>query len=148
MFCPFCESEDSEEREDGVIETSGEENGTAEGTVQAAGAGQPVSRMAAAEGAAQKKVTKVCPNCGGEIPMTVNTSATQCPYCDNYVIVDDQISGAYTPHMLIPFHMGKEVCKKLIRDKFEKCIFAPTDFLSEVRMNGIYGEYVPFWFYD
>ena len=32
MFCPFCESEDSEEREDGVIETSGEENGTAEGT--------------------------------------------------------------------------------------------------------------------
>ena len=25
MFCPFCESEDSEEREDGVIETSGEE---------------------------------------------------------------------------------------------------------------------------
>ena len=79
MFCPFCESEDSEEREDGVIETSGEENGTAEGTVQAAGAGQPVSRMAAAEGAAQKKVTKVCPNCGGEIPMTVNTSATQCP---------------------------------------------------------------------
>lgn len=60
MFCPFCESEDSEEREDGVIETSGEENGTAEGTVQAAGAGQPVSRMAAAEGAAQKKVTKVC----------------------------------------------------------------------------------------
>lgn len=128
MFCPFCESEDSEEREDGVIETSGEENGTAEGTVQAAGAGQPVSRMAAAEGAAQKKVTKVCPNCGGEIPMTVNTSATQCPYCDNYVIVDDQISGAYTPHMLIPFHMGKEVCKKLIRDKFEKCIFAPTVF--------------------
>lgn len=65
MFCPFCESEDSEEREDGVIETSGEENGTAEGTVQAAGAGQPVSRMVAAEGAAQKKVTKVCPNCGG-----------------------------------------------------------------------------------
>ncbi len=148
MFCPFCESEDSEEREDGVIETSGEENGTAEGTVQAAGAGQPVSRMVAAEGAAQKKVTKVCPNCGGEIPMTVNTSATQCPYCDNYVIVDDQISGAYTPHMLIPFRMGKEVCKKLIRDKFEKCIFAPTDFLSEVRMNGIYGDYVPFWFYD
>ena len=71
-----------------------------------------------------------------------------CIRDSNYVIVDDQISGAYTPHMLIPFHMGKEVCKKLIRDKFEKCIFAPTDFLSEVRMNGIYGEYVPFWFYD
>ena len=64
MFCPFCESEDSEERQDGVIETSGEENGAAEGTTQV-GAGQPVSRMAAAEGESQKKVTKVCPNCGG-----------------------------------------------------------------------------------
>lgn len=147
MFCPFCESEDSEERQDGVIETSSEENGAAEGTTQA-GAGQPVSRMAAAEGESQKKVTKVCPNCGGEIPMTASTSATQCPYCDNYVIVDEQIAGAYTPHMLIPFRMGKEGCKKLIRDKFEKCIFAPTDFLSEVRLNGIHGDYVPFWFYD
>lgn len=147
MFCPFCESEDSEEREDGVIETSGEENGTA-GEQPTAETGQPVSRMVAAEGESQKKVTKVCPNCGGEIPMTASTSATQCPYCDNYVIVDDQISGAYTPHMLIPFRMGKEACKKLIRDKFEKCVFAPTDFLSEVRMNGICGDYVPFWFYD
>ena len=47
MFCPFCESEDSEEREDGVIETSGEENGAAEGTTQV-GAGQrnPASRSA------------------------------------------------------------------------------------------------------
>ena len=142
MFCPFCESEDSEERQDGVIETSGEENGAAEGTTQV-GAGQPVSRMAAAEGESQKKVTKVCPNCGGEISMTASTSATQCPYCDNYVIVDEQIAGAYTPHMLIPFRMGKEGCKKLIRDKFEKCIFAPTDFLSEVRLNGIHGDYVP-----
>lgn len=29
MFCPFCESEDSEERQDGVIETSGDENSIA-----------------------------------------------------------------------------------------------------------------------
>lgn len=148
MFCPFCESEDSEERQDGVIETSGDENSIASEASQAAGADQPKGKLSAAEGEALKKVNKVCPNCGGEIPMTASTSATQCPYCDNYVIVDDQIAGSYTPHMLIPFRMGKEGCKKLIRDKFEKCIFAPTDFLSEVRLNGIHGDYVPFWFYD
>ena len=148
MFCPFCESEDSEERQDGVIETSGDENSIASEASQAAGADQPEGKLSAAEGEALKKVNKVCPNCGGEIPMTASTSATQCPYCDNYVIVDDQIAGSYTPHMLIPFRMGKEGCKKLIRDKFEKCIFAPTDFLSEVRLNGIHGDYVPFWFYD
>ena len=152
MFCPFCESEDSEEREDGVIVTSEAENGqpasgvvdakTQEGGTTGATA-QPKSAVNA-----QQKVTKVCPNCGGEIPMTAATSATQCPYCDNYLIVDDQISGVYTPHMLIPFKMGKEGCKQLIRSKFEKCVFAPTDFLSEVRLNGIHGDYVPFWFYD
>lgn len=152
MFCPFCESEDSEEREDGVIVTSEAENGqpasgvvdakTQEGGTTGATA-QPKSAVNA-----QQKVTKVCPNCGGEIPMTAAISATQCPYCDNYLIVDDQISGVYTPHMLIPFKMGKEGCKQLIRSKFEKCVFAPTDFLSEVRLNGIHGDYVPFWFYD
>ena len=105
MFCPFCESEDSEEREDGVIETSGEENGTAEGTVQAAGAGQPVSRMVAAEGAAQKKVTKVCPNCGGEIPMTVNTSATPV----SYTHLDVYKRQVATPYLIISDEMTREL---------------------------------------
>ena len=41
MFCPFCESEDSEERQDGVIETSGDENSIASEASQAAGADQP-----------------------------------------------------------------------------------------------------------
>ena len=100
MFCPFCESEDSEERQDGVIETSGDENSIASEASQAAGADQPEGKLSAAEGEALKKVNKVCPNCGGEIPMTASTSATQCPYCDNYVIVDDQIAGSYTPHMV------------------------------------------------
>lgn len=152
MFCPFCESEDSEEREDGVIVTSEEENrqpaSGVDAQTQEGGTTGATAQPKSAVGNAQQKVTKVCPNCGGEIPMTAATSATQCPYCDNYLIVDDQISGVYTPHMLIPFKMGKEGCKQLIRSKFEKCVFAPTDFLSEVRLNGIHGDYVPFWFYD
>jgi len=44
--------------------------------------------------------------------------------------------------------MGKENCKKAIREHFKKCLFAPTDFLSEARLNGMQGVYVPFWFYD
>ncbi len=44
--------------------------------------------------------------------------------------------------------MGKESCKQALRDKFKKNIFAPTDFLSEARLNSMQGIYVPFWFYD
>lgn len=90
----------------------------------------------------------ICPDCGGQIPVEEHTSATQCPYCSNYIVFDERVEGAYQPKKIIPFQMGKEVCKNAIREKFKKKVFAPTDFLSEVRLNGMQGVYVPFWFYN
>lgn len=113
MFCPFCESEESQERKD-YSETD----------------------------------LKICPNCGGEMPVTEYTSATKCPYCDNYLIFNERVEGEYEPVLMIPFRLGKETCKESLRGKFKKCLFAPTDFLSEVRLNSMEGDYVPFWFYD
>lgn len=113
MFCPYCESEGSEEKKE----------------------------FAAGE-------LKICPNCGGEVPVWDHTSATQCPYCENYLILDERVQGEYEPKLMIPFRFGKEKCKESLREKFKKCLFAPTDFLSEARLNSIQGTYVPFWFYD
>lgn len=90
----------------------------------------------------------ICPDCGGEIPLKEHTAATQCPYCGNYLILDERVEGEYLPGKMIPFKLGKDTCKKVLRDKFEKSVFAPTDFLSEVRLNSMQGTYVPFWFYD
>lgn len=58
------------------------------------------------------------------------------------------MEGSYAPKMIIPFQMGKEACKRSIREKFSRFRFAPTDFLSEVRLNSMQGIYVPYWFYD
>lgn len=91
---------------------------------------------------------QICPNCNGEVPVLEHASTAQCPYCDNYLIFDERVSGQYKPKVMIPFQIGKENCKKALRDKFKKNIFAPTDFLSEVRLNSMQGVYVPFWFYD
>lgn len=113
MFCPFCDSEGSEERKD-----------FAEGELQ------------------------ICPNCGGEVPVKEHTLATQCPYCDNYLIFNERVEGEFEPDLVIPFQLGREKCKELIREKFKKYLFAPSDFLSEVRLNSMEGDYVPFWFYD
>lgn len=113
MFCPFCDSADSDERMD-----------------------------------YNEEELTVCPNCGGEVPVEQHTSATKCPYCDNYLIFNSRVEGEYEPKLIIPFRMGKETCKSRIRDKFKKCLFAPTDFLSEVRLNDMIGVYVPYWFYD
>lgn len=90
----------------------------------------------------------ICPNCGGEVPVEQHTSATQCPYCESYLIFNERVEGEYEPKLIIPFELGKETCKKSIREKFKKNLFAPTDFLSEVRLNGMQGVYVPYWLYN
>lgn len=113
MFCPYCESEGSEERREYT-----------------------------------ESDLKICPNCGGEVPVEEHTSATKCPYCDNYLILNPRVEGEYTPALIIPFKLGKENCKETLREKFKRCVFAPTDFLSEARLNSMEGDYVPFWFYD
>ena len=76
MYCPYCESVDSNERQE-----------SKEGSN-----------------------LSICPNCFGEMQLKEHTSATQCPYCDNYLILDERIEGAFAPKYIIPFQMGKENC--------------------------------------
>ena len=95
MFCPYCESERSGERAEGVSEAM-----------------------------------TICPNCGGEVPVEEHTSATQCPSCDSYLIFNQRVEGKYAPELMIPFKLGKETCKKSIREKFRKCIFCTVGFFD------------------
>lgn len=90
----------------------------------------------------------VCPDCNGVIPVQEYTAATRCPYCDNYIVLDERVEGQFLPKRLIPFQLGKETVKQSLREKFKKNVFAPTDFLSEVRLETMEGDYVPFWFFD
>lgn len=89
-----------------------------------------------------------CVNCGGPLEVNEYTSASKCPYCDNYIVFDERVTGEYTPHLIIPFKFGKEQVKEMMRTKFKSCVFAPGDFLSEVKLNSMEGMYVPFWMYD
>jgi len=91
---------------------------------------------------------EVCPDCGGELDIEQYTSALQCKYCNNYIILNECVEGEYQPHKIIPFKLSKEMVKKSLRDKFKGCVFAPSDFLAEARLEGMRGEYVPFWVYD
>ena len=91
---------------------------------------------------------EICPECGGTVPVETYDSATRCPYCDNYIIFNERVEGNYLPKFLIPFKIGKEECKKSIRERFKKFTFAPADFLSEARLDSMQGVYVPFWFFN
>lgn len=112
MFCPYCDSTESEEKQ---LENQG---------------------------------TECCLNCGGELQVNDYTSATRCPYCNNYIIFDERVSGEYTPHLILPFKYGKETVKKMLKDKFKRSIFVPSDFFSDAKLDDMEGLYVPFWLYD
>lgn len=100
----------------------------------------------------EKKTTgkslTTCISCGGEIEVSDFTAASRCPYCDSYIIYDERVTGEYTPHLILPFKIGKEATKKLLRTKFKSSVFAPDDFLTDARLNSMEGMYVPFWMYD
>ena len=100
------------------------------------------------EPSSSRQGLEVCSNCGSEIHINDYTSASQCPYCKNYLIFDERVEGEYAPHLILPFKVSKEAVKKSIRDKFKSSIFAPSDFFSEAKLDGMQGMYVPFWMYD
>lgn len=89
-----------------------------------------------------------CVNCSGEIQVNDFTSATKCAYCGSYMIFDERVNGTFTPHLIMPFKLGKERVKEIMRKEFGKKLFAPDDFLSEVKLSTMEGMYVPFWMYD
>lgn len=90
----------------------------------------------------------ICVSCGSPLNLKEYTSATKCEYCDNYVIVEDRVEGEKRPHVVLPFKVGREAVKALLKDNWGKKLFIPPDFLSETRLKGIRGVYVPFWLYD
>ena len=90
----------------------------------------------------------LCPNCGGELPLEKFTSALKCPFCDNYLILDERLEGAYQPKMIAPFRVGMEEVKSKIKERFGKMKFVPKDLVSDAKLDGMQGWYVPFWFYD
>ncbi len=90
----------------------------------------------------------VCPACGGELDTGEFTSASQCPFCGNYIIFDKRISDRYRPNRVIPFKLSKKDVVGLLEEEFQDRIFTPSSFLSEKTLVNMKGYYVPFFMYD
>lgn len=94
------------------------------------------------------KNMRICDCCGAEIPIGQYDSAGKCLACSQYVIFDERVSGEYKPNRILPFKVGKEMAKTLIRMEYEKKLYAPDSFLAEANLEHIEGTYVPFWLYN
>lgn len=89
-----------------------------------------------------------CVNCGAPVYVDTFTSASKCEHCGSYCVFEERVSGAYEPHFVLPFKIGKTRAQMLLTEKFDKNIFLPGDFLSKKMLQKMEGLYIPYWMYD
>lgn len=90
----------------------------------------------------------VCPSCGAELVTDLNTSATECYYCHNPVVLKGRLSGEYRPAKVIPFQITREEAHNIFKEWCKQRKFLPKAFVSESQLLHMAGVYVPFWVAD
>lgn len=77
-----------------------------------------------------------------------NTVATSCPFCDNPVVMKEQLSGALRPDLVIPFKLDKTAAKEALKKHYAGKMLLPRVFKAENHIEEVKGIYVPFWLFD
>ncbi len=90
----------------------------------------------------------VCRSCGGEIVGDETTVATTCPFCDNPVVMTEQVSGSLKPDYVIPFKLDKKAAKEALKRHYGGKKLLPKIFKDENHIDEVKGVYVPFWIFD
>ncbi|MBO4432078.1 MAG: hypothetical protein J5852_00965 [Clostridia bacterium] len=90
----------------------------------------------------------VCRFCGAAIETDGTAAATHCPYCDNELILNDQLTGSLKPNAIIPFAVDKNAAIEAVKNHFKGKKLLPSDFAAEHKLGKITGVYVPFWLFD
>ena len=89
-----------------------------------------------------------CSSCGAPVDIKEHTSATRCPNCGNYFILDERVEGQFKPHLIIPFKIGKKDAQEFLKKEFLNRPFTPAGFMSMASLEKMEGNYVPFFMYD
>ncbi len=92
--------------------------------------------------------TYSCEFCGAQIITDLTTAATECPYCNNPIIIASKLSGGNQPDLIIPFKLQKEEAVKQLKKFYRNKIFLPSEFKSKNKVKSLTGIYVPFWLFD
>jgi len=90
----------------------------------------------------------ICQSCGAELITDLNTTATECVYCHNPVVLKGRLSGEYRPSKVIPFKISRQQAVDIFKNWCANRKFLPKDFLSDSQLLHLHGVYVPFWVAD
>lgn len=89
-----------------------------------------------------------CPSCGAEIVTDETTAATRCFYCQNPVVLQGRLEGAYEPQKILPFAIDQAKAKSMFTDWIKKKRYVPSDFYSPSQIKNMTGVYFPYWLYS
>ena len=89
-----------------------------------------------------------CRQCGGEIVADMTTAATNCPYCDNPVVLSGHFAGALKPDLVIPFSVDKRGAVEALQKHYKGKRLLPKVFKDQNHIEEVKGLYVPVWLFD
>ncbi len=92
--------------------------------------------------------TYCCQFCGAQIVTDETTAASECPYCNNPIIIAPNLSGVNRPDLIIPFKLKKEQAEESLKAFYKGKPFLPKEFKTDNRIKEIKGVYIPFWLFD
>lgn len=90
----------------------------------------------------------ICDSCGGDLSVGQFDSVVKCSYCSQYVIYKQRVEGEYEPSRILPFKVGREQAKTMIRVHYRDKKYVPKSFLDKASLEKMEGIYVPFWLFD
>lgn len=92
--------------------------------------------------------TYSCSSCGAQIVGDQSLAASECPYCGNTVVMDNNVSGMMKPDYVIPFKVDKNAAVAKFKEFCKGRVLLPSGFMNEHRIEKIEGVYVPYWLFD
>lgn len=137
LKCDFCDSEFDVDKLDEINAVTSDTNADSDAQ-WAAYSGESMEGMSAYN----------CSSCGAHVVVDANTVATECVYCGNRIVIENNVAGVAKPDVVIPFALDKDYAVNALKNFYKGKILLPGGFLSGNRVEKITGLYVPFWLYD
>lgn len=89
-----------------------------------------------------------CGNCGAEIVLTKNQTATRCPFCATaYVSKSEQLAGL-KPNGIVSFKFSLDKAVELSKLWAKRRLYAPRKFKKNLSTQNVNGVYVPCFTFD
>lgn len=96
----------------------------------------------------EEQIAVTCGNCGAEITLEPNVTASTCAFCATPLVAQQHSQKHIKPKSLLSFKVTRDEA----RDRFQQWVkgrwFAPGALKRIARSEGLTGVYSPFWTYD